>query len=517
MKKRLFILLVGLFQLDCFAQTATMSLDYNQSNLITGTDTFKCAGLYTYLTISVNPTDFPYDVLLTKNGQVYDQNTYTPDVIQNPGVFSLDSLLYAGDYQLRIITSTNDTVEESFSFYDPVPLSFDYSVNNPESCEEFGEITIQNIMGGYPPYNLGVINAGGSFDSIYASALYANNYTIDSVNVGLYSVTIQDSLDCLFTVGNTNPITLNQASSPLSISSLTQDDSLIVCLEGGLAPFGFVLNSVDTIITSDSCMAYALCAGTYDIYVFDAVTSTQCADSSQFTIATLEAEINQETSTLIVESGGVRPFSYSWKLNNELQDGQTDSIYTDGLCPGNYTSTILDKFGCLYSFDISIDELSSNMVDEVDCFEEDFISLNASISGGTPPYQYLWNTGEVTDVIENLFPQLYTVNVTDNNGCEFSDQLEVPVLIDSCLYNAFSPNGDQINDTWDINNSFLYDDTRVIVYNRWGAKVFESEGYQLAWDGKNKNGSYVKEGVYFYSIVLNNGHEKLRGALSVFY
>lgn len=516
MKKRLLILLVGCFQLVCFSQTATMSLNFNQSNLITGSDTFKCVGLYTYLSVSVSPADFPYDVLLIKNGQIFDQNTYTPDVIQNPGVFSLDSLLYAGNYQLRIITSTNDTVEESFSFFDPTPLSFDYSVDNLESCEEFGEILIQNITGGYPPYNLGVIT-NGSFDTLYASSLYADTYTIDSVNVGLYSVTIQDSLSCLFTVGNTNPIAVVQGSTPLSISSLTQEDSLIVCVEGGLSPFGFILNNTDTIFSVDSCIAYALCPGTYDIHVFDAVTSIQCVDSSQVTIAPLEGEINQESSTLLVESGGVRPFSYSWKLNNELQDGQTDSVYTDGLCPGDYTCTILDKFGCLYSFDITIDELNSDMVDEVDCFEEDFSSIDASISGGTPPYQYLWNTGEMTEVIENLSPQLYTLNVIDNNGCEFSDQLEVPALIDSCLYNAFSPNGDQINDTWDINNSFLYDDTRVIVYNRWGAKVFESEGYQLAWDGKSKNGVYVKEGVYFYSIILKKGHQKLRGALSVFY
>ena len=517
MKKRLLILFLCFLQSLGFAQTAALSLSFNQSNLIASTDTFTCAGLYTYISVSVSTGDYPYQVILTKDGQDFEVNTFPPDVIQTPEVFSMDSLLYAGDYDLMVITSVNDTIEESFSFFDPDSLSFEFSTQNPESCEEFGKITIHSISGGYTPYNIGTINSNGVFDTSYYSNLYADSYTIDSVNNGLYSISIQDSLGCIFTLGNNYPITIFQASDPLNIASVSQEDSLIICVNGGLAPYGFVLNSNDTIITNSSCVAYALCPGNYEVFVFDAVSSTQCADSVEVSIANVVGAIDQETSTMLVESGGVRPFSYSWKLNGELQDGQTDSIYSDGLCPGDYVCTILDMFGCLFSFDISIDELSSDLLDEVDCFDEDFSSLDASVSGGTPPYQYLWNTGEVTEIIEDLSPQLYTLNVTDNNGCELTDQLEVPVLIDSCLYNAFSPNGDQINDTWNINNSFLYNDTRVVVYNRWGAKVFDSEGYQLAWNGKNSQGNYVKEGVYFYSIILKNGHEKLRGTISVFY
>ena len=117
----------------------------------------------------------------------------------------------------------------------------------------------------------------------------------------------------------------------------------------------------------------------------------------------------------------------------------------------------------------------------------------------------------------NLSPQTYTLLITDNNGCQLTDQLEVPVINDSCLFNAFSPNGDLVNDTWVVNPSFLYEDSEVTIYNRWGAKIYESKGYAQAWDGKNSSGNLVKEGVYFYSIVLNNGYEKIKGSLSVFY
>jgi gliding motility-associated-like protein len=85
------------------------------------------------------------------------------------------------------------------------------------------------------------------------------------------------------------------------------------------------------------------------------------------------------------------------------------------------------------------------------------------------------------------------------------------------LFNAFSPNGDLVNDTWALNPSFLYENSEVIIYNRWGAKIYQSLGYKQAWDGRNSAGNLVKEGVYFYSILLKNGHDNIKGSISVFY
>ena len=98
-----------------------------------------------------------------------------------------------------------------------------------------------------------------------------------------------------------------------------------------------------------------------------------------------------------------------------------------------------------------------------------------------------------------------------------TEEIEVPVILDSCLINAFSPNGDNINDTWMLNTSFLYENTEVIIYNRWGAKIYQSLGYKQAWDGKNSSGNLVKEADYFYSIILKNGYDNIKGSISVFY
>lgn len=516
MKKRIVILLALICTNVIFAQTSTMNLNFNQGNLISSTDTFKCEGLYTYFTITTTPADTPYTVTLLKNNQIFEQGVYSPLNNQSPGTFILDSLIYAGDYELTVITALNDTLEETFSFYDPDPLSFSYTTVGPESCEPSGEILITNISGGSSPYNLGNVDALGNFSADYFQNSIQTDYTISDVQAGFYTVSLQDSYGCIYTAGNDTPIEVEQGADPINIISATQEDSFRICVQGGLAPFGFILES-DTLFTNDSCASFYLCPDDYTVIVFDAVQSVNCSDTLDFTIDDMQGYIDQEESAMVVESGGLRPFSYSWEKDGVLQDGQNDSIYSGGLCPGEYVCNILDRSNCSFFFDLTIDEMASGMVEEVDCFDESFSSLDADISGGTPPYEYLWSNGETTPIIENLSPQSYKIEVTDKNGCEFSDELEVPVVLDSCLFNAFSPNGDLVNDTWNINSSFLYENSEVIIYNRWGAKVYQSLGYKNPWDGKNEAGNIVKEGVYFYSILLNNGHDKIKGSLSVFH
>ena len=173
---------------------------------------------------------------------------------------------------------------------------------------------------------MGKVDALGQFDPLYL-IIYITEYTVDSLIAGFYSV-LQDTYGCVFTVGSINPIEIVQGPDPLNIISTSEEDSFRICLQGGVLPYNYVLNG-DTITTNDSCLAYALCPGNYSIIVFDGVSDSLCADSLDFTINDLVGYIDQESSTMIVESGGVRPLSYSWIKNNELQDGQTDSIFRE--------------------------------------------------------------------------------------------------------------------------------------------------------------------------------------------
>jgi gliding motility-associated-like protein len=81
---------------------------------------------------------------------------------------------------------------------------------------------------------------------------------------------------------------------------------------------------------------------------------------------------------------------------------------------------------------------------------------------------------------------------------------------------AFTPDGDGINDTWiipDLNK--FYPDCKVLIVNRWGNKVFESEGYVEPWDGRYK-GNILPFGSYFYVIDFNNGSDNpLSGSITI--
>ncbi|MES2425606.1 MAG: gliding motility-associated C-terminal domain-containing protein [Bacteroidota bacterium] len=80
--------------------------------------------------------------------------------------------------------------------------------------------------------------------------------------------------------------------------------------------------------------------------------------------------------------------------------------------------------------------------------------------------------------------------------------------------NAFTPNGDGVNDTWEINGLNGYVNSLVNVYNRYGSVVFTSKGYSKTWDGlyKSKN---LPAGTYYYIIYLNNTMPKLSGYVTI--
>lgn len=218
---------------------------------------------------------------------------------------------------------------------------------------------------------------------------------------------------------------------------------------------------------------------------------------------------------MVVEQANF-PVYYQWFLNGDIIDGENDSIFSSGLCPGTYNCIVEDGIGCSKTFSITIDPILSNIDKNIDCNEQDFTTIETNVSGGTFPYFFNWSNGETTSQINNVSPGTYQLNISDYNGCTISDELIIPLLTDSCLYNAFSPNGDGINDEWKINTSFIFQDSDLTIYNRWGNKVFESSEDNFVFKGLNKNGNELVEGTYFYVVRLKNDEEPIKGTINLF-
>jgi gliding motility-associated-like protein len=138
-------------------------------------------------------------------------------------------------------------------------------------------------------------------------------------------------------------------------------------------------------------------------------------------------------------------------------------------------------------------------------------TIQLSASGGLfDTYSWMPVTGFDDPTSQSPFltitaEQVYYVTGTTVNGCIESDSLRISTASNLVIYTGFTPNGDGVNDYWDIDNVAFYPNITIEVFNRWGAMIFSSKGYssENRWDG-TYNGKDVPIGTYYYIINLND-------------
>ena len=185
----------------------------------------------------------------------------------------------------------------------------------------------------------------------------------------------------------------------------------------------------------------------------------------------------------------------------------TDDLYvnTDYLVLICYQSGIVPS-DCELQIEVSGEPLSIQACCPTNIdFQE---SADLEVLGGDPGVGYLWTPAEFVDN-----PTSYSVTVTPQyttmfevsgfvESCEYSDLVLVVVGTQIDVPNAFSPNGDNINDVWDITGLSSYTRSILTLYDRWGQQVLRSSAYPQPWDG-SFNGQTVPAGTYYYVIELN--------------
>jgi len=156
---------------------------------------------------------------------------------------------------------------------------------------------------------------------------------------------------------------------------------------------------------------------------------------------------------------------------------------------------------------------------KVTVLEGGTITINTQATGSGLTYSWLPVTGLSNGTVANptvtgIADITYTVTVTNQQGCQQFADVVVTVLKAPIMPNAFTPNGDGINDTWEIKYLDSYPGSTVNVFNRYGQKVFTSTGYATPWDGRSGNGS-LNPGVYYYIIDPKNGRKAISGVVTI--
>ena len=132
-------------------------------------------------------------------------------------------------------------------------------------------------------------------------------------------------------------------------------------------------------------------------------------------------------------------------------------------------------------------------------------STQLNVAGGVgyewSPTSGLSGSAIPDPIASPLSSTTYEVTTTVND-CIFTDQVTVEVLRLITPPNTFTPNGDGKNDLWSIPGMADYPGAVVNIHDRWGQRVYSSNGYRDPWDGTN-DGRVLPDGTYYYHIQLN--------------
>ncbi len=177
----------------------------------------------------------------------------------------------------------------------------------------------------------------------------------------------------------------------------------------------WLTSGTDSDIPAVGFQPAGLCNGTAPVITVNTVAHITCFGANN-------GSIN------ISVSGGFAPYAYAWTKNEDEEFVSSTEDLTN-LVPGTYHLTLTDANGSIADLEVTINEpalLTASATGSNNlCFGESNGTASVSVEGGTTPYTYLWSNGETTESISSLAAGVYSVTVTDDNGCTTTAQYQV--------------------------------------------------------------------------------------------
>lgn len=211
-------------------------------------------------------------------------------------------------------------------------------------------------------------------------------------------------------------------------------------------------------------------------------------------------------------TGGVEPYTYVWS-----NGAQTSTISVSPSTTTSYIVTVTDPCGSPAASDTvtvflpGSGSLTTTTTPDLTLCEGDAAMVAVSAANGSLPYSYSWSTifGPVILPNPNANSNSFTPSsdgtfvVLTTDGCNNTRSDTISIFIRDCAVippNVFTPNGDGVNDDLVFLGLENFPQSALLVYNRWGNKVYEDADYHNDWKG-----SGVSDGTYYYILMHNDG------------
>ncbi len=453
----------------------------------------------------------------------------------------------------------NTNVNNTLYIVDNNPLLI--TTSDTILCDTVGLITISaGVTGGVPPYTYSWTNGAGTASNPTVNPTVNTTYVvtvndacsaspdptpavIDSVTVSL--LTIPAITVTVSYTGSTNPVfyegcgqaciyfvrslgiaqattyTLDIAGTaqngvdyspalPAQLVFAAGQDSLYYCIQAIADGTGESSESI--LLTIDTTNGLCALSATQTLNVVEPAPLDLNAGSD-----TILNCVTGPVNLFANATGGIPPYTYTWSNG-------AGSVPTQTVTPPSSTTyfvTVADE--CSGSPDPTPDisdsiqvilniptPMTVNAGEDVTACPDDIVNLSATANGGALPYIYLW-TSSGTDTVNSpntattsllaTITTQYNISVTDNCGNSQADQVMVNVET-NCLLNIpniISPDnrGSALNETFYIENLDRFPPSSLVIYNRFGNRLYESSNYQNNW-----NGSKYADGTYYYVLTV---------------
>ena len=274
-----------------------------------------------------------------------------------------------------------------------------------------------------------------------------------------------------------------------------------------------------------------LCEGEYSL-VF---SNDQCSNSTTFSLTAdsgciepvpilVEAQDAKcDNSTGSIEVYVDTEVSIEYRLAGATA-WQSTPVFED-LPPGSYTVQARNAPGCIGSINVTLKDV--NPLDlqviqsrKVNCPNSNDGMIEVDVTNGTPPYSFELNDRDeqTTGFFDDLAAGAHHLKITDEEGCELTHVFNLDLTFlnaaENCscqvfIPNAFTPNGDGLNDLWEIEHSCPLKDFHLQVFSRWGHLIFESHDPENPWNGGLRDGPiFSNKGTYVYQVTYRWGNSQ---------